>query len=70
VIVPAIGCLPELVEGNMGILYDPGAEEALAQAMQAIQTCDLATYGRAAYRRAESLSWAPIARQTLEAYQH
>ena len=68
VIVPAIGCLPELVDESMGIIYNPNQPGALAQAMKAIQQRDLMACSRAAYRRAESLSWESIARLTLEAY--
>jgi glycosyltransferase involved in cell wall biosynthesis len=70
VIVPAIGCLPELVDDSIGAIYDPHEPDALAHAMRAIQQYDLTTYGSAAYRRAESLSWDTIARQSLEAYRY
>jgi glycosyltransferase involved in cell wall biosynthesis len=68
VIVPATGCLPETVDDNMGILYDPRQPHALAQAMEVIRQRDLDACGVAAFRRAESLSWETIARLTLEAY--
>jgi glycosyltransferase involved in cell wall biosynthesis len=70
VIVPAIGCLPELVDNSVGILYDPREEDALLKAMQAARHRDLAATGVAAYRRAQSLSWERIAHQTLEAYRY
>lgn len=68
VIVPAIGCLPELVDDSMGIVYDPNQPGALGKAMTAFQQRDLTASGMAAYRRAESLSWDSIARLTLDAY--
>lgn len=68
VIVPAIGCLPELVDNTTGIMYDPQDPAALSQAMRDIQHTDIAAASRAAYKRALSLSWDGIARQTLEAY--
>ena len=70
VIVPAIGCLPELIDDSMGIIYDPGESDGLERSLKAIQGRDLIACGRAAYRRAESLSWESIARLTLEAYRH
>lgn len=70
VIVPSLGCLPELVDGSVGILYDPGRPAALREALTAIRGRGLAPMRAAAYRRAESLSWDAIARLTLEAYRH
>ena len=70
VIVPALGCLPELVDSSMGIIYDPNRPDGLKQAMKTIQHYDLPACGHAAYLRAESLSWESIARLTLEAYRH
>lgn len=70
VIAPATGCLPELLDNSVGIVYDPGEAGALGQAMQTIRKHDAAAYGRAAYRRARSLSWDSIARLTLEAYRY
>ena len=70
VIVPAMGCLPELVDDSVGILYDPQQPDGLFQALRAIRQRDVAAMGAAAYRRAQSFSWDEIARQTLEVYQH
>ncbi len=70
VIVPGIGCLPELVDKRMGVVYDPGQPDALKEAMVTVQERDLAACGRAAYRQAESLSWESIAGLTLEAYRY
>jgi glycosyltransferase involved in cell wall biosynthesis len=70
VIAPALGCLPELVDESMGILYEPDRPAALRGAMQTIRGRDLAPLREAAHRRAASLSWDGIARLTLEAYRH
>lgn len=69
VITPAVGCLPELIDEQVGILYDPQQPNALKEAMLAMQTCDLAPIREAAYQRARSLDWQAIGRRTLEAYQ-
>jgi len=69
VIVPAIGCLPELVDETMGIIYDPVQPNGLQEAMLAIQARDLGAARAAAFRRARSLTWDTIARHTLAAYQ-
>jgi beta-1,4-mannosyltransferase len=68
VIVPAVGCLPELVDAQVGILYDQKQPEALKTAMLAIQQQDLKATSQAAYQRAQSLDWHAIARLTREAY--
>jgi glycosyltransferase involved in cell wall biosynthesis len=70
VIAPATGCLPELLVEGAGIVYESGTPGALQQAMEEFRWRDVAACGRAAYRRARSLSWEPIARQTLEAYRY
>jgi beta-1,4-mannosyltransferase len=69
VIVPPAGCLPELVDERMSILYDQKEPGALQAAMQAIQTWDLPAARQASYERALSLGWDKIARSTLAAYQ-
>jgi glycosyltransferase involved in cell wall biosynthesis len=69
VIVPPAGCLPELVDERMAILYDQQQPDALQEAMLAMQQRDLATARQAAYARAQSLGWDEIARLTLTAYQ-
>jgi len=68
VIAPAIGCLPEWVTTECGILYDPTDSEGLRRAMLAAQSADLTGMGQAAYQRALAFSWDVIARETLAAY--
>jgi len=67
-IVPALGCLPELVDEEVGIAYDPVAPGALPQAMEAIRERDLVGVGAAARARAESLDWDGIATRIAAAY--
>lgn len=68
VIVPRLGCLPELVTAEAGIVYDPEEPPALAEALQRIKQCDLERMGNAAAALAQKLSWKAIARQTAEIY--
>ncbi|MCC6454515.1 MAG: glycosyltransferase [Caldilineaceae bacterium] len=68
VIVPPAGCLRELVDERMGILYDQQQPDALQEAMLAMQQRDLPAARQAAYARAQSLAWDEIARLTLAAY--
>jgi glycosyltransferase involved in cell wall biosynthesis len=69
VIVPAVGCLPELVDDAVGICYDQQQPGALQAAMLAMQQRDLTSLHQAAYERAQTLDWQLIGRQTLAAYQ-
>jgi beta-1,4-mannosyltransferase len=68
VIAPALGCLPETVAGDAGILYNPEESNALVHAMRAIRDRDLADAGRAALACARQFDWNIIADRTLEAY--
>ena len=67
-IVPRLGCLPELVAGGSGILYDPAATDGLAAAMTEARTLDLAAAGSAALQRARDLDWDPIAARIAALY--
>jgi glycosyltransferase involved in cell wall biosynthesis len=68
VIVPALGCLPELVDDRMGARYDPADRGGLRKAMMAVQGYDLDSCGQAAYDAAKQLTWDGIAEKTLQAY--
>lgn len=68
VIVPAMGCLPELVDESMGILYDPKDSTALTKALLDIRGRDLEEAGHAAFTRAKSLDWRGIASRVAEVY--
>ena len=68
VILPARGCLPELIDDSMGILFDPDAADALPQALCAIRERDVEAAGRAARARAESLDWEEIAERHAAIY--
>lgn len=68
VITPALGCLPELIDDDVGILYDPTVQGALRQAMSAIRQRDTVGMGIAALERAKALDWDTIARDTVDVY--
>lgn len=67
-VVPRLGCLPELVEGGAGLLYDPETDGALADALTAARTLDLETARHAALRRTAELDWDRIARRIAGLY--
>jgi glycosyltransferase involved in cell wall biosynthesis len=69
VLIPAIGCLPELLRDGGGILYDPHQADALLHAMTAARGLDLPAAGRRASEVARSLDWDPIAVQTKRVYE-
>ncbi len=68
VIVPALGCLPELVSPDAGIVYDAADPGALGRAMQVIKEADPATMSAAARRITDDLGWGDIARRTAAVY--
>ncbi len=69
IVVPAVGCLPELVAGQpCGVVYDPSDADGLRRALAAVRLIDGATATAAARARALSLDWDAIARRTLRAY--
>lgn len=72
VVASAVGGLTEqVVEGETGSLVPPENPEALAAALIRLLSnrAHLASLGESAYRWAErARDWAPIARQTVEAY--
>ena len=67
-IMPRRGCLPELVDDSMAILYDPADDRALAEALARIRERDLETAGRAALDRARELDWNDIAGRIATVY--
>lgn len=68
VLVPAIGCLPEVVDERVGWLYDPSDPEALLQSMKDVRGRDLKSCRSAAIALMRELHWDGIARKTLDAY--
>jgi glycosyltransferase involved in cell wall biosynthesis len=68
VIIPRLGCVPEVLSSQGGFLYDPGEENGLLRAMQQALVADLAAIGQHNYHRAKHFDWNVIARQTYEVY--
>jgi beta-1,4-mannosyltransferase len=68
VIAPALGCLPETVAPDAGILYNPDEPDALYRTLLAIRERDLRAAGGAALACARRFDWDRIAALTLEAY--
>jgi glycosyltransferase involved in cell wall biosynthesis len=68
VVAPALGCLPEWITPECGLLYDPSARDGLEQALLAIPTQDIQAMQRAALARAAHFRWEVVAEQTIAAY--
>jgi beta-1,4-mannosyltransferase len=68
VIAPRLGCIPETVDEQCAILYEPSGGESLFQALVAAASRDAATMGTASRRRAEQLTWEEAARMSALAY--
>ena len=70
VVVPRLGCAPEMVPDGGGFLYDPAAPDGLVTALQSAidargRLAAMGTLNREHVRRHD---WATIARRTLEVY--
>lgn len=57
VVAPALGCLPDLIDTNVGWLYDPKVTDALASKMQEAISKDRTDRGSLARQKANALSW-------------
>lgn len=68
VIAPAIGCIPEVVPPDCGILYDAKQPDGLAEAMERAGEINLEAMGRMARGRVTDLSWDEVANATLKGY--
>ncbi len=68
VIAPAMGCLPGTLPADATFLYDPDAEDALAEAMRSAKGADLAAMGERGRAYADTIEWGPIAEQTAALY--
>lgn len=67
VIVPDLGCLPELVTDDAGLVYRPVGSD-LSESLREIKRLDLDRMGVAAASRAASFRWEAIAKQTADLY--
>ncbi len=68
VVAPTLGCLPELLGNDAGLLYRAGDTDALAQALVEIKQRDRRKMSAAARHIAGSLDWETIGAQTAAVY--
>jgi len=69
VIAPAIGCIPDVLDSEGGILYDPSEKEGLLKAMKQALDANLKKMGEHNFELAKQLRWDDIAKRTCEVYQ-
>jgi beta-1,4-mannosyltransferase len=70
VIVPAMGCLPELVDEDAGWIFDPSSSGALASIMMLASSSDLKKTGLQAFSAVSALSSKKIANETTKGYKY
>jgi len=68
VIAPSIGCIPEVIDTSMGILYNPIEKGALLKALRLSLDIDPSAVGLKALEAAEKLRWRDVAEQHAEFY--
>jgi glycosyltransferase involved in cell wall biosynthesis len=70
VIVPAMGCLPELITDGTGVLYDPASPSGLLHALRRCRELqsELPAMGRRAQSRVAQFTADEMAEKTLLAY--
>jgi beta-1,4-mannosyltransferase len=68
VIVPSIGCLPELIGPDIGIRYDPQVADGLFMALEKSQKADLNSMRSSALAVVSSFTWSDNAMMTAKAY--
>ena len=68
VIIPRMGCPPEIVADDAGIIFDPHDPTALTQAMQQALSSDLADMGECASRRVNAYTWTDMAQAMIKVY--
>ena len=67
-IIPKLGCLPELVNKNCGILFDPDKPEELADALVKARNVDLQKASSSALKISKKLDWGSIAKRISSLY--
>jgi glycosyltransferase involved in cell wall biosynthesis len=68
-VVPRLGCIPEIVSSEFGFLYRPEDEDGLKTALEAVRTTDdLQEMGAQAYHVAETMTWNKVAEEYAHIY--
>lgn len=70
VIVPSSGCIPEDVDPQGSILYNPKEEEGLQKALGEALTLDFSSMGNFNYEKAKKVNWSQIAEKTDQLFKN
>jgi glycosyltransferase involved in cell wall biosynthesis len=68
IVAPSMGCLPDTLAADGGVLYDPDDPKGLVTALRTALTADLEAMGARNLDRARELDWGPIAEATAQLY--
>lgn len=68
VVMPRLGCLPELIDDRMGVLYDAKSNDGLGKALADVRDLDISEANRATMARAVELNWKDIAAKLAVVY--
>ena len=68
VIVPRVGCLPELIEPGMGWLFEQDNPVSLAEVMDKSAQSEVEKVGNKAFRKLSKCTPERFAEQTIHAY--
>jgi len=69
IIVPRLGCIPEVLDKKGGFLYNNDEEQGLFGAMRRASLANLGAMGKYNYEKAKRFHWNMIAQKTHEVYQ-
>lgn len=67
-IIPCLGCVPELLDGEGALIYPPDADDGLRDALTEAKHRDLLSMGRHNARQARRYDWATVAERTARVY--
>jgi glycosyltransferase involved in cell wall biosynthesis len=68
IIAPAIGCIPDFLDGRGSLLYGPSNENGLLSAMRLGMQADIISMGKHNLQLARQLNWDDIAYRTFRIY--
>ncbi|MFX0199911.1 MAG: glycosyltransferase [Candidatus Hodarchaeota archaeon] len=69
IIVPRLGCIPEVLDKKGGFLYNHDEEQGLLIAMRRASLANLGAMGKYNYEKAKRFDWNMIAQKTCVLYQ-
>ena len=67
-VLPRLGCVPEILDDEGAIMYDPDDPGALAAALRTAESRDLRRMGERNYRLVEAFDWETVAERTAAVY--